>query len=81
MSSYDLQFVLSAYNLSIDILKNTLREFGDGLKVVELARDPLRDYSDFKVYISTLEPTLVFDACSQLGRIKSAKIDEKKPGL
>jgi len=81
MSSYDLEFILSAYNLSVDTLKDALGEFGDGLKVVELDKDKISSYSDFKVHISTRDPTLIFDTCSQIGRIKSIKIDEKKgPG-
>jgi len=78
MSRYDLQFVLSAYNSSIEILKDALSEFGEGLEVVELAKEVPGNYRDFKVCISTPEPTLIFDTCAAIGRIKSVKINEKK---
>ena len=78
MPRYDLQFVLSAYNLNIDTLRNNLREFGENLEVEELTKNNPGDYCDFQVRISTLEPTLIFDSCSAIGRIKSVKIEEKK---
>ncbi len=81
MSRYDLEFVLSAYNLSLDIIRNNLEHFGEGLEVVELTKEAPGSYNDFKVSISTHDPTLIFDSCSAIGRIKSVKIDEKKgPG-
>ncbi len=81
MPSYDLQFVLSAYNLNSDVLKDTISGFGEGLEVVELGRDSVSCYCDFEVHISTRDPTLIFDSCSAIGRIKSVRIDEKKDGV
>lgn len=78
MLRYDLEFVLGAHNLNSDIIRDAIGEFGEGLEIVELATEKLTRYSDFQVRISTLDPTVIFDVCSQMGRIKSVKIDEKK---
>jgi hypothetical protein len=32
---------------------------------------------DFKIRISTEDPTIIFDTCAQFGRLRSIKIDEK----
>jgi dihydroxyacetone kinase-like predicted kinase len=78
MLRYDLEFVLGAHNLSSDIIRGAINELGEGVEIVEVAAEKLTRYSDFQVRISTLDPTVVFDACSQMGRIKSVKIEEKK---
>jgi len=74
---YKLEFVLCAYNTSIETIKNSLAEFGDNINVSD---DPLNKEKgkDFLVTISTEDPELVFDICSQFGRIRSVKIDEDR---
>lgn len=73
---YKLEFVLCAYNTSIETIKNSLAEFGDNINVSD---DPLNKEKgkDFLVTISTEDPELVFDICSQFGRIRSVRIDEE----
>jgi len=67
--------------MNSDALKDAIAGFGEGLEVVELAKDSLSDHCDFEVRITTRDPTLIFDNCSAIGRIKSVKINEKKdPG-
>ncbi len=33
----------------------------------------------FKVNIRTQDPTVIFDTCAQIGKIKLVKIDERHP--
>lgn len=73
---YKLEFLLHAYNTSAQAVKNALAEFGDSFKIADSSK-PQAKGSDFLVNISTEDPTLVFDICSQFGRIRSVKIDEE----
>lgn len=78
MLRYELEFVISAYDLKIDLLRDAIAAFGDGIEVAELSNERLSRYSDFRVNISTLDPTVIFDACAEIGRIKSVKIRERE---
>lgn len=72
---YSLEFILHVHGESVRTIKNALAEFGDRLEITDTAgRD--EDARDFKILIETQEPTMVFDVCSQFGRIKSVKINE-----
>lgn len=77
MQKYDLEFILSAQDVSEKALKNSLCEFGEGLEIVALAQNPAFKSREFKIHILTQEPTFVFDACTQFGRLKSVKVEEK----
>lgn len=70
VNKYNLEFMLSARSTSANEIKNSLLDFGDKLEVSACADD------EFKISIRTVDPTLIFDACAQFGRIKSVKIDE-----
>jgi len=72
IASYTLEFILHARGSSATIIKNSLAEFGEELKV---SREPAES-PDFKVSMVTQEPVLVFDLCAQLGRIRSIKVHE-----
>ncbi len=74
---FNLQFILHAHNLSLEKIKSSLAEFG---KVIEVAdcQDALGESRNYRINLETEEPTLVFDVCSQFGRIKSMKINEEK---
>jgi dihydroxyacetone kinase-like predicted kinase len=72
---YCLDFVLRAYGKTARSLKSALSEFGEGLEIAEGVGEG--EARDFKIRIHTEEPTLVFDACAQLGRITSVKINER----
>lgn len=76
LQKYKLDFILHAYNTSLQAIKNSLAEFGDSLEISE-SSDPGEKGNNFKVSISTEDPTLVFDVCSQFGRIRSVKINEE----
>lgn len=71
-AKYNLEFILHAKDSSPKIIKNSLAEFGSDLVISEdLEQEESHNY---KVSMATEDPTLVFDLCSQLGRIRSVKI-------
>jgi len=72
---YWLDFILRAYGESAQNIKSALSEFGEHLEIAEDAEGQ-GQARDYKIRIQTEEPTLVFDVCSQFGRIKSVKINE-----
>ena len=74
MKKYLLEFVLIAKNNEGGNIKISLNECGDNLEIFPLdaVAGNIRDY---KIRINTDDPTLVFDACAQIGRLKSVKID------
>lgn len=76
MQKYHLEFILRAKDSSVTTIKNSLAEFGEDLEVIDYCPDAQEGHGDFKININTEEPTIIFDVCSQLGRIKSVKIDE-----
>jgi dihydroxyacetone kinase-like predicted kinase len=73
---YKLEFTLHVYNTSLQAVKNALAEFGDKFNIQESSGSQEKG-SNFIVNMSTEEPALVFDICSQFGRIRTVKIDEE----
>jgi len=78
ISRYSLEFILSLHSEPIEKVKNSIREFGDGIEITQLPHDGVSEFRDFKVNIHTLDPEVIFDTCGQFGRIKSVKIDESQ---
>ncbi len=74
IAKYELEFILHAKDSSPKMIKSSLAEFGNNL-VVSLTHDNKESYN-YKVNMVTEDPTLVFDLCSQLGRIRSVKVGE-----
>lgn len=74
---YRLEFILNTHNTSLDYIKNSLIELGEGLELSCLPGEENKPY-DLEVRLVTLEPTVIFDVCSQFGRIKSVKVEEIK---
>lgn len=72
-----MEFILHAHVSSQAAIKSSLSEFAEKVEVGEPV-NPASTSSDFQVNIITEDPTLIFDTCSQFGRIKSAKINEAK---
>jgi len=73
---FALEFILHAKNCNLKVIKSALAEFGSNLIISASA-----DYAqtgNYNISITTEDPTLVFDLCSQLGRIRSIKINEVK---
>ena len=74
ISKYSLEFILHAKDSSPKIIKDALAEFGSELIVVDCQKH--QESCNYKVNMTTEDPTLVFDLCSQLGRIRSVKVHE-----
>ena len=72
ITKYALEFILHAKESSPKIIKSALAEFGNDLVVSQCPGHG--ESCNFKVSMVTEEPTLVFDLCSQLGRIRSIKV-------
>ena len=74
ITKYVLEFVLHAKDSSPKIIKSALAEFGSDLTVTDCHKHT--ETCNYKVNMTTEDPTLVFDLCSQLGRIRSIKVHE-----
>ena len=74
ITKYALEFILHAKDSSPKIIKSSLAEFGNDLVVSEAVEQ--KESCNYKVNMVTEEPALVFDLCSQLGRIRSVKVNE-----
>ena len=74
---YCLDFVLRAYGHTVQTIRNALAEFGENLEIAEGSVES-GEARDFSIRLFTEDPTLIFDACSQLGRIKSVKVEEER---
>jgi len=74
ITKYALEFILHSKDSSSKIIKSSLAEFGNELVVsVDAAQ---KENCNYKVSMTTEDPTMVFDLCSQLGRIRSVKVQE-----
>ena len=76
MHKYFLEFIITTYNITEEAIKNSLTEFGEGLEIHN-CQDLEGRGKDFKININTEDPTVIFDICSQFGRIKTVKINEQ----
>jgi dihydroxyacetone kinase-like predicted kinase len=74
ITKYLLEFVLHAKGSSPKIIKSALAEFGSDLVVSDFQKQG--ESHNYKINMITEDPTLVFDLCSQLGRIRSVKVNE-----
>jgi dihydroxyacetone kinase-like predicted kinase len=74
ITRYSLEFILHTQNSSPKVIKSSLAEFGNELVVSEYPEQGER--CNYKVSMVTEDPTLVFDLCAQLGRIRSVKVTE-----
>ncbi|MFA5096417.1 MAG: hypothetical protein WC478_03645 [Candidatus Omnitrophota bacterium] len=72
---FRLEFNLQAYNTTLEAVKSSLAEFGEKLIIAEVAGHAEKG-KNFKVNINTEDPTIVFDVCSQFGRIRSVKVED-----
>jgi len=74
ITKFTLEFVLHAKDSSPKIIKSALAEFGSELTVSDCPKHA--ETCNYKVNMVTEDPTLVFDLCSQLGRIRSVKVHQ-----
>lgn len=72
INKYTLEFILHTRNSSLKVIKSSLAEFGSDLAVSQMDRE--KEKCDYRISMVTEDPTLVFDLCSQLGRIRSVKV-------
>ncbi len=77
MRKYCLEFILNMQTVSMETLKNSIVEFGEDLEILQLQQDDDVEGRDFKIRIYTEDPTIIFDTCTQFGRLKSIKVDER----
>ena len=75
ITKYTLEFILHTKSTSLKMVKSSLAEFGNDLVVSQCQGHG--ESCNYKVNMITEDPTLVFDLCSQLGRIRSVKVHEK----
>ncbi|MBU1726854.1 MAG: hypothetical protein KJ880_04425 [Candidatus Omnitrophica bacterium] len=75
MARYSLEFILYSHNTSSKIISNSLSDFSESIEIAPYLEEEPQG-SDYRVSLKTEDPTLVFDACTQLGRIKSIKVGE-----
>lgn len=76
IAKYALEFILHSKDSSPKMIKSSLAEFGNELMVS--ADSSQKENCNYKVSMITEDPTLVFDLCSQLGRIRSVKVHESR---
>lgn len=74
ITKYSLEFILHSKSSSPKAIKSSLAEFGNELVVSNASTQ--NESCDYKVSMITEDPTLVFDLCSQIGRIRSVKVQE-----
>lgn len=78
MQRYRLDFILNAHDEPMRALDNSLSGLGEGLKIIEMEQEAGSGGKSFQISISTQDPTAIFDACAQFGRIKSVKVNDEK---
>lgn len=88
---YFLEFILTVKETPIEVIRNSLVEFGEDLGIEAQLDDAaclMRKQNfnaagqelyvksrDLRIKIITLDPAIIFDICSEFGRLKSVKID------
>ena len=73
IQKFNLEFILHANNATVKTVKSSLSEFAES---VEVEDNHGGKSEDFKINLVTEDPTMIFDVCSQFGRIRSIKISE-----
>ena len=78
MSYYSMEFILqTSENVSCSTVENYLVEWAKDLDITECSQKDCAQGKNFKIRMQAQDPTIIFDACAQFGRIKSVKIDER----
>ncbi len=72
MQNYRLEFILHTHIPSAKEIRGYLIEFSDEL-LIEDCLELCENGKNFKISLSAQEPTVIFDVCSQFGRIRSVK--------
>ncbi|MFZ2357505.1 MAG: hypothetical protein WAW67_06780 [Candidatus Omnitrophota bacterium] len=77
MIKYKLEFILSTFNVDKQNVRNSLLDSAEDLEIIEALDKEINGPEELKINLLTSEPTIIFDICSQFGRIKSIKVEEK----
>ena len=72
MVKYHLEFIINGQDLTAGQLIECLGGYAEGLEITENKEVP----GSFRVSLSAVEPTIIFDTCAQFGRLKSIKVSE-----
>ena len=73
---YSVDFILNSGNTTREGIEDSLSGLGDELVISQASSAERQDSTDYNIRIITQDPTLIFDVCSQFGRLKSVKIGE-----
>jgi hypothetical protein len=73
---YRLNFIIHTYNVKLGMIKSSLAEFAEAIEVSGIG-SPSGKGESFSVTLSTEDPTIIFDVCSQFGRIRSVKVEDE----
>jgi dihydroxyacetone kinase-like predicted kinase len=71
---YNLEFILDIKSASAEEIEQALVDLGDQLQITQ-AEAVSGTARGLKICLRTEDPALVFDTCSQFGKLKSVKID------
>lgn len=74
-NKYNLEFTIYVFDATLDVLKEALKDLGKDIDLKEQEETDGRR-KIVRVHIRTDDPYIVFDACSQFGRLKSVKVGE-----
>ena len=75
LQNYRIEFILHCFNCTAKEISNSLAEFTENMDISDL-QEIKEKGRNFKISLSSPEPTVIFDICSQFGRIKSVKVSE-----
>lgn len=76
LRKFRLEFVLSSRGMSEDMLRRAIEGIGEEIEIAFCPDSEVNGEVKFHVYLNTDDPELVFDICSQYGKLMSVKIDE-----
>ncbi len=76
MLKYQLEFVLAAAGISEQDLLDLLKDITEEVELSVLPQQGGERSLPYKVTACVQDPTIVFDACAEFGRIRSVKIEE-----
>lgn len=77
MIKYKLEFILSTFSIDKQNVWNSLLNSAEDLEIIEALDKKIAGPAELKINLITIEPTIIFDICSQFGRITSIKVEEK----
>jgi dihydroxyacetone kinase-like predicted kinase len=73
---YHLEFILNTQSATPESIKSLLTGLTEAVDIFPLLEDKHGHGKNFKIQVKTKEPELIFDVCSQFGRLKSVKVSE-----